>query len=224
MAEMEPLLRINELNFNDQISYDSMEIDCEKVTFLCGESGCGKSTLLKMINGTLTPTSGEILYKNQNIAEWDTIQLRKEISLVSQEVFLFEGTIEENFQWFYQYREEPLIEKEGIYRLLALCKLDFPLHKIVTTMSGGERQRLYMAVFLSFLPKVILLDEPTSALDSISGFQVVENIIDFAKKNQMTLVIVSHDGELAKAFADQIIYLKKQGNKINGEKGQEEKR
>lgn len=213
---MTTVLKINKVNFNNQIFYDDIEIESKKVTFICGESGCGKSTLLKMINSTLTAISGEILYNGQSISEWNTIALRKEISLVSQEIFLFEGTIEENFRWFYEYRNEQLIEKETISRLLQLCKLDFSLDKIVTTMSGGERQRLYMAVFLSFEPKVILLDEPTSALDSVNGFQVIENIIRFAKEKGLTLVIVSHDLQLAEEFSDKVIHLKKEsGNPID---------
>lgn len=203
------LLKTEQLQFNHQIAYDDMEIESGKVTFICGASGCGKSTLLKMINGTITPTSGRIFYEGEDILTRDTIQLRKEISLVSQEVFLFEGTIEQNFQQFYQYRNEKMIEVQRIYELLELCKLEFPLHKVVTTMSGGERQCLYMAIFLSFFPKVLLLDEPTSALDATNSEEVISNIIGFAKQNRMSTVIVSHDQGLAKKFSDKMIYLEK---------------
>lgn len=217
------LLKTEQLQFNHQIAYDDMEIESGKVTFICGASGCGKSTLLKMINGTITPTSGRIFYEGEDILTRDTIQLRKEISLVSQEVFLFEGTIEQNFQQFYQYRNEKMIEVQRIYELLELCKLEFPLHKVVTTMSGGERQRLYMAIFLSFFPKVLLLDEPTSALDATNSEEVISNIIGFAKQNRMSTVIVSHDQGLAKKFSDKMIYLEKKSVPLT-ESGSEGKR
>lgn len=73
-------------------------------------------------------------------------------------------------------------EKHRFLELLNLMDLDFPLNSSVTTMSGGERQRVYLAIFLSFLPRVLMLDEPTSALDERTGELVISNLIGFCRK------------------------------------------
>jgi putative ABC transport system ATP-binding protein len=72
-------------------------------------------------------------------------------------------------------------------------------------MSGGERQRVYIAIFLSFLPKVIMLDEPTSALDKENSTKVIQNIIAFCKEKGIVVIIVSHDNQIVEHFAENII-------------------
>lgn len=186
-----------------------MEVYKNKVTFITGESGSGKSTLLKLFNGTLTPSKGDILYDGKNILDRDTIELRKEVILISQSVFLFDKTIRENFMAFYEYREEPLPSDDVMKEFLHMCCIPFDLDKSCTTMSGGERQRVYMAIYLSFEPSVVMLDEPTSALDSQNSYEVIKNIIMFCKRKGLTLVIVSHDRELTEDFAEEVIIIKR---------------
>lgn len=88
---------------------------------------------------------------------------------------------------------------------LDLCSVPFSLDSDCTNMSGGERQRVYIAIFLSFKPKVLMLDEPTSALDKETGIKVIDNILTYCKKNEITVVAVSHDGDIIDKFADHII-------------------
>jgi putative ABC transport system ATP-binding protein len=192
------------------IRYTSINILSEEVTFIQGESGCGKSTLLKLFNATLTPDSGEILYQGTNLDNLDTITLRQEVMLVSQSVFLFSGSIKDNFREFYRYRGKVIISNEEMERFLRLCCSEFSLDTICDTMSGGERQRVYLAIFLSFLPKVLLLDEPTSALDGRTAKELMTNLTGYCKEQHITLVVVSHDTTLAKEYADHIIYMEKE--------------
>ena len=202
------LFKTENLSYNDLIKYDDLIILKGKVTFISGESGTGKSTLLKLFNGILTPSSGKIIYEGRDISEFDTIKLRKDISLVSQDVFLFDCTIEQNFIRFYEYRDLVPPGTEEMMRFLTLCCVTLPLDKDCTTMSGGERQRVYMAIFLSFLPKVIMLDEPTSALDQKNSSLVMENIISFCRQNDINVVVVSHDRALIERFAEKNIVIK----------------
>lgn len=76
-------------------------------------------------------------------------------------------------------------------------------------MSGGERQRLYIAVFLSFGPDVLLLDEPTSALDHETAAAVLENLTGYCKKQKTELIIVSHDLRLIQSFSEHTLRLEK---------------
>jgi len=95
------IISVSQVVFQSIIRYPDIKIAKGKTTFIHGQSGCGKSTLLKLINGTISPDSGEILYNDNNIENIDTIRLRREILLVSQSVYLFTGTIEENFIKYY---------------------------------------------------------------------------------------------------------------------------
>lgn len=201
------LITVNRVNFENIIHYPYIEIESEKVTFICGGSGCGKSTFLKLLNGVVSPQAGEIMYNGNNITDINTVELRKELLLVSQSVHLFDKTIAQNFVEFYNYRDLPGPTDEEIQSYLSLCCADFPIDTYCTTMSGGERLRVYIAIYLSFMPKVLMMDEPTSALDAQNAITMMQNITSFCKEKQITLIIVSHDKSLSKQFADKVITL-----------------
>lgn len=201
---MKSIFNTSNLQINN-IQYDDLSLLEDEVTFLSGPSGCGKSTLLKLFNGTLSPGWGTVYYDGKDISAMDSISLRKEVSLVTQEVFLFNTTIEGNFKEFYAYRELSPPGRETMMEYLALCCLDLPLDALCTSMSGGERQRVYLAIFLSLRPKVLMLDEPTSALDQKNSLAMLESILHHCKENHITLIIVSHDLSLAEKYADRKI-------------------
>ncbi len=203
------IISASQVVFQSMIRYPNIKIAKGKTTFIHGPSGCGKSTLLKLINGTTSPDSGEIFYKGNNIENIDTIDLRREILLVAQSVFLFTGTIEENFKKYYEYRDRDLPTKETMEKFLKICSAEFPLETRCETMSGGERQRVYIAIFLSFMPDVLMLDEPTSALDNTSSDIMMSNIKNFTNDNEMTTIVVSHYLTLAEKYGDEIIALER---------------
>lgn len=205
------ILETKNLSFNNQIDYQDIKIIKDKVNFVVGASGTGKSTLLRLLNGTLSSSSGEIYYQSTNILEMDTIELRKEVTLISQSVFLFDSSIRENFKSFYEYRQLDEPTDEIMMEYLQLSQISFPLDKDCTRMSVGEKQRVYIAIFLSFLPKVIMMDEPTSALDKDNGYNVIQNVIKFCKSKDITVIIISHDNHLTETFGENIIRIGKEG-------------
>ena len=86
---MEQIFYASNLKFMDFISYPDFSIEKNRMTFICGESGCGKSTLFKLMNASLSPSQGSLLYMGNNIDKTDTILLRRSVTLVSQEpIFL----------------------------------------------------------------------------------------------------------------------------------------
>lgn len=192
----------------NKIKYPSIDIEENEVTFICGKSGSGKSTLLKLLNASISPKSGEIRYRNKPILEYDTILLRREIMLVSQSVFLFDDTIENNFKEFYRYRAETPPDDQTILKYLRLCLADFPLSNNCREMSVGERQRIFIAICLSFTPSVLMLDEPTSALDEYTSKTLMQNLTDYCKKSGIPLLVITHDKVLAEQFADKVLVLK----------------
>jgi ABC-type cobalamin/Fe3+-siderophores transport systems, ATPase components len=201
------LIEAKKVNFKNILNYPDIEIESEHVTFICGDSGSGKSTFLKLINGVVSPLSGNIIIEGKNISDLNTVELRKEYLLVSQSVYLFDKTIKKNYEEFYRYRDLPTPEDKAIQYYLTLCCADFSLDSYCPTMSGGERQRVYIAICLSFKPKVLMLDEPTSALDSHTANLLMQNINTFCRNNHITLIVVSHDISLADKFADKVITL-----------------
>ena len=206
---MDALFKTENLDYNGIIDYPDIVIEKGKVNFIVGESGCGKSTLLKLFNASLSPSKGSVFYNGKDIKDIDTLNLRKEVSLVSQEVFLFDETIEENFRQFYSYRELPTPSESDIRKMLDICCIDFPLDKDCTNMSGGERQRVYTAIFLSFMPKVLMLDEPTSALDEKNSVSVIANIIKYCAENKIELIIVTHDPSIREQENANVIKLER---------------
>lgn len=204
---MKPILKTCGLIFNNMIAYPDVEIASGQATFVVGKSGSGKSSLLKLFNGVLSPSAGKIFYEGRDIEETDTIALRRDVLLAGQSVFLFDGNIRGNFEKFYEYRELPALSDEEIARYMSICCADFPLDKNCTSMSGGEKQRIFLAVCLSFSPRVLMVDEPTAALDGSSAEKLIGNLIAYGKEKGMTMVIVSHDQSLTEKFAEKVIVL-----------------
>lgn len=200
------------LQFQQIIQYPNFHVRRNRVTFLTGPSGVGKSTLLRMFNRTITPSAGELRYCEKSIADYSPITLRREVLLISQEVFLFVGSIRDNFVRFYQYRELPPPDDAQMKEWLSVCALSMSLDALCDSLSGGERQRVMLAIYLSLKPSVLLLDEPTSALDFVTASMLLEHLLAYAKQANITPIIVSHTGELIERFAQEQILLKGGGD------------
>jgi putative ABC transport system ATP-binding protein len=201
------LFSLKDVTFKGIIRYPDIEIPKSLATFICGESGSGKSTLLKLLCGIASPESGEIFYNGKPIKDYDPIMLRREVLLCGQSAFLFDGTVEENFAQYYKYRDLPSLDQGHVKKYLKICAADFPLNALCDTMSGGERQRVFIAICLSLYPKVLLLDEPTSALDDATANAVLTNIKTFCRENDITPVVISHSKSLVQSYADYTITL-----------------
>lgn len=197
------------LEFMDIIKYPTIDIQEKKMNFIIGESGCGKSTLLKIINKTVIPSKGTILYREENVYNICSLKYRRKVLLASQDAFLFDGTIKQNFQEYYMYRNEHIISDERILELLSTCLINFSLDTKCSTLSGGERQRVFIAICISFVPDILLLDEPTSALDEKTSRHLILNIKDYCITNGITPVLVCHNDKLVKEFSDYTICLQR---------------
>ncbi len=163
---------------------------------IVGKSGQGKSTLFNLITRIFNPTEGEILLDGINIKELSEEYLRKEISIIRQEPFIFNRTIKENFELINQN-----ITLENIRKYAKLSYLDDYIMSLPNqydtllgeggvNLSGGQKQRLAIARTLAKQSKVILFDEATSALDNNSQ-EYIKKAIDSLVKDH-TVVIVAH--------------------------------
>ena len=199
------LFQLKNVNYKNILHYPDTEITGNKTTFISGESGAGKSTLLKLLNGIISPTGGDIFYRNKHIGEYDTIDLRREVLLVGQLPYLFDMSIKENFCEYYAYRNLLPISENEMVRFLEICSVNLPLDTACSTASGGEQQRIFIAINLSFSPNVLMLDEPISALDEKNANVLMENIKNYCKEHKKTLIVVAHDKAMVEKYADDII-------------------
>lgn len=190
------------LSFSDILVYPKIDIKKNTFTFIRGKSGSGKSTYLKLLNRTLLPSQGEIFYEDKNIKDYPVLDYRKEVLLVPQEVFLTEGTIYDNFKFYFEARDEEVISEDEMDTFLKLACLDKDITSNVLNLSGGERQRVFLAIFLSLKPKVVLLDEPTSALDISTSNELMKSLKNYFKENDITSVCVSHNDEIVDKYSE----------------------
>jgi ATP-binding cassette, subfamily B, bacterial MsbA len=165
-----------------------------RTTALVGASGGGKTTVLNLLQRFWTPHSGRILIDGQDVAEVSLASLRRRIALVSQDVFLFDGTIRDNIRAGRpEASEEEITEAaraahaDDFIRALPNA-YDTSVGELGGQVSGGQRQRIALArAFLKDAP-VVLLDEPTSALDSETE-RVIQRALDGLGAGRTTLVI-----------------------------------
>lgn len=190
------------LQFADFLSFPDIAIHEHALTFLTGKSGSGKSTYLKLLNATALPSRGTIYYREKAISECPVLSYRREVVLAPQRDFLFEGTVRENFRRFYEMRESPVPSDEQMREVLSLCCSDCTPDSDCTPLSGGEKQRVFLALFLSCRSPVLLLDEPTSALDDQTARLFFTQLKAYREAHGVTVVCVCHSPELVREFQD----------------------
>ena len=181
-----------------------------KTTALVGTSGGGKTTVLNLLQRFWLPQDGQILIDGQNIAAVSLDSLRRQITYVSQDVFLFEGTIKDNIRCGDMAASDDMVKRaaEQAHAATFIAGLskgyDTKVGELGTQLSGGQRQRISMArAFLKDAP-IILLDEPTSALDSESE-QIIQEAIKDLTRGKTTIVIAHRLATILKADVIHVI-------------------
>ena len=176
---------------------------------LTGASGSGKSTLLGLIAGLDAPTSGEIFLDGDEITSMSEDKLAdirsRKIGFVFQSFHLIPSlTAYENIIIPMEILGLPHA-KDRATQLLNDVGLTDRGHHYPSELSGGEQQRVAIARAFANEPKILLADEPTGNLDSKNGYHIFELMTDLHKKNSVTLVLVTHDAELAALAQRQIV-------------------
>jgi ABC-type multidrug transport system ATPase subunit len=178
---------------------------------LVGKSGAGKSTLLKVISGQLAPKNGMLYLNEEALPNASTLLIPgfQEIKLVSQDYNLDPyHTVEENIR----EAAMSLPEKEKVRRveqLIKLLKLDTIRNVKANETSGGEQQRLSIARAIALKPEVLLLDEPFSNLDAHLRAMLFKYILKLREKENLTIILVSHEGQDVLGLSDAIYFLNK---------------
>lgn len=176
----------------------------EKVAIV-GQSGSGKSTIIKLLQGYYDNYEGQIQIYHHEMNEWNLQELRKNISFVSQDSYLFPGTIRENITYgkVDSSEEQVMAAAEEANAHPFICKLqngyETSVGEFGDKLSGGQKQRISIARAILKEAPIILLDEATSALDSHSEYMVQEALDKYMKQGKTALIIAHRLSTIQKA-------------------------
>ena len=190
----------------------SLTFSCGKSYAVVGASGSGKSTLLNLLTSSYPDYSGEILFDGKELKSIDTDALYNLISVIQQNVFIFNGSIYDNITMFSPFDEEKVnlaVERSGLKRLVEEKGYGYLCGEGGCALSGGEKQRIAIARSLLRDTPVLLVDEATSALDKNTENEVNQALFSL---KELTKIMVTHT--LSEKFlrsCDEIVVLKEGG-------------
>ena len=182
-----------------------------EIVALCGPNGSGKSTLIEHLNGILTPSEGDIWVNGRSIIGGERTDLWKEVGVVFQQSDdqLFAPTVLDDVMFGPLNMGMPLFEAKAaaMGALEAVGAADL-VHKLPNYLSGGQKRLVSIAGILAMKPKVIALDEPTSDLDPVHSERIEDLITGLKERFSISVVIATHDLDLAARVADRICLVK----------------
>ena len=186
----------------------SFQIEKGELVVIVGPSGAGKTTTLNILGGMDTATSGDALIDGKNITKLKGKELikyrREDIGFVFQFYNLVQNlTAKENVELATQICKDSLDPVEVIKKV----GLKDRMNNFPSQLSGGEQQRIAIARAIAKNPKLLLCDEPTGALDYKTGKQILKLLQDTCRKENMTVLIITHNTSIA-PMADKVIHFK----------------
>jgi D-methionine transport system ATP-binding protein len=209
------LLQLDRLNYTPpnftrplltDISFNLAAGECLTLT---GITGAGKSTLLRLLNRLNEPTTGQILFSGIDYRSISPMTLRKQVMLVSQEPKLLGMKVRAALA--YPLQLQSLGAEEIKQRIVTVTeKLEIPtdwFDRLESQLSAGQKQIVSIARGLITRPQILLLDEPIANLDFHTAEKILKYITELARSQQMGLIIVNHQLELAAQFSDRLLYL-----------------
>jgi putative ABC transport system ATP-binding protein len=216
LIETRAVTRVYQMGTNEVKALDDVSISVAEGEFVAiqGTSGSGKSTLLNLLGGLDSPTSGEVLFDAKSLAPLTKKQMaryrRHSVGMIFQNFNLIPTmSAAENVRLALAFgglrglprrqRADALLERVGLS--------DRAEHR-PAELSGGEQQRVAIARALANRPRVLLADEPTGNLDSTRAHELLGLLREMVERDKLTVLLVTHDRELAQSFADRIIVMK----------------
>lgn len=191
-----------EVRANDDVSF---EIKKGELTVIVGASGAGKSTLLNILGGMDTPTKGQVIINQKDIAQYSSRKMttfrRTSIGFVFQFYNLIPNlTALENVELASQIAPNAL----DVSQVMVDVGLKDRMNNFPAQLSGGEQQRVAIARAIAKNPELLLCDEPTGALDYQTGKSILMLLQNFSHQTKKNVVIVTHNG-MIKPMADHVI-------------------
>jgi ATP-binding cassette subfamily B protein len=213
---LEGAIEFRDVNF----SYENDDHTLENISFklepgqtvaIVGQTGTGKTSLVKLVNRTYDVTSGQVLVDGMDVRDWQLEALRRKVSIIEQDIFLFSRTIAENIAFGCPGAEQAEIEEAAKAAQAHEFIMEFKdgyqtvIGERGVTLSGGQRQRLALARAFLTDPRILVLDDSTSAIDSATEDKI-QRAIYAAAKGRTTLIITHRLSQIR--WADLIIVLR----------------
>jgi ATP-binding cassette, subfamily B, bacterial len=190
----------------------SFTVEPGQTVAIVGQTGAGKSSLAKLVNRTYDVENGRILIDSRDTRDWNLAALRRQISIIEQDIFLFSRTIAENIAFGCPEATQEMVEAAAKAAQAHEFILNFRdgYETVVgergVTLSGGQRQRLALARAFLTQPRVLILDDSTSAVDSATEDQIQQAIVA-AAQHQTTILITHRLSQIR--WADLVLVLRK---------------
>ncbi len=193
-------LAVNKINF---------QIERNKTVGLLGPNGCGKTTTIGMILGLVTPTEGEILIEDKNINQFKRDEILQRFNFASPYVELPKKlTVKQNLEIYGRLYGVENLDKR-INEISSDLDIKNFYERKTGELSSGQKNRVSLAKSLINKPEILLLDEPTASLDPDIGDFIRSYIADYKSKNEVTILLASHNMSEVERLCDSIIMMRK---------------
>ncbi|MGB5014091.1 MAG: ABC transporter ATP-binding protein [Pyrinomonadaceae bacterium] len=204
------------ISYGERKVLSSVTLDLREgdIIALLGANGAGKTSLIKALNGTLPLTAGEIKLDDRSLSNYSRREIASQIAVVAQEnetrfpVTVLEFVLSGRFVHGGAFGWESTEDIEFAEGALADCDLGGYASRLMNELSGGERQRVVLARALAAGASILLLDEPTANLDIAHQAMMFRLVRKRCEECGCSAVVITHDLNLAAAFADEIVMLK----------------
>ena len=216
---LKPLLSAEKISFSYSGAPTLREInfalECGGLCALLGPNGSGKTTLLKLLLGILSPTRGNVFYQATDLKKMTRREIAKRIALVPQEMNLqFGFTVEQMVMLGRTPHVGALSgakknDRAVVEHAMEMMEIREMRDRVVTELSGGEQQRVVIAMALAQEPQVLLLDEPTVHLDINHQIEILELLKNLNRERGLTVLATMHDLNLAALYFDNLILLER---------------
>ncbi|MFH7818080.1 adenosylcobinamide amidohydrolase [Neobacillus thermocopriae] len=200
----------------------SFEVRKGELFGILGPNGSGKTTLLKMLSGILPLHTGRILIDGKNLKEYSAKQLARKVAVVSQHTSqFFSYTVKETVSLGRYAHQKGLLQswsqedEKVVKTVMRQIGVEAFQNKKLQELSGGERQRVFLAQALAQEPEILFLDEPTNHLDLSYQKELLDSLKRWTFENDLTVVSIFHDLNLAGLYCDRLLLLENGKIKIN---------
>ncbi|MPZ39508.1 MAG: ATP-binding cassette domain-containing protein [Rhizobiales bacterium] len=191
----------------------SLTLPTRRVIGLIGHNGSGKSTLVKLLASQQPSSTGVIRFEGRPLGEWSSRSFARKVAYLPQQTSAAAGMLVKElvaigrYPWHGALGRYSETDREQVAQAMALTGIEPFADRLVDTLSGGERQHVWLAMLIAQDAECLLLDEPISALDVAHQVEVLSLVQRLAHERNLGVVIVLHDVNMAARFCDEIIAL-----------------